>query len=96
MKILKETEKFEKRISKYIYKVLKIPKEVKRFVEIEYSTYHREIRVLYNSRYIGKVDSNSKDFVYSTDQIIENIIKDYASKLALKNLKEQNDTIKEN
>lgn len=86
--ISKKIEKVEKSISKYIYKHLKISKAVKRFVAIEYSTYHREIRVIYNGVYIGKVGNDDKSILYSPRELVENIIKDYASKLALSNLKE--------
>lgn len=88
MNILKEINKLEKRISKYIYKCLKIPKAVKQFVTIEYCTYHRETYVFYNDKYIGKVESESESIIYSKRELIENIIKDYASKSALSNLKE--------
>ena len=85
MNIHKEIEKLTKRINKYIYKCLKLPKEVKRFVGIEYSSYHREVRVFYNDKYIGKVDSCIETFPFSKREHIENIIKDYASKFALSN-----------
>lgn len=88
MNISKKTAEFEKSISKYIYKHLKIPKAVKRFVAIEYSTYHREIRVIYNGTYIGKVGNNDESLIYSTRELVENIIKDYASESALSTLKE--------
>ena len=88
MNISKEINKLEKNISKYIYKCLKLPKAVKRFVTIEYCTYRREIHIFYNDKHIGKVDSESESIVYSKRELIENIIKNYASKLALSNLKE--------
>jgi hypothetical protein len=88
MNISKKIEKVEKGISKYIYKLLKLPKAIKRFVKIEYSTYHKEIRVFYNDKYIGKVDSDNDSFLYSTGELVENIIKNYASKLALSSLGE--------
>ena len=88
MNILKEIDKLEKSISKYIYKCLNLPKAVKQFVEIEYCTYHRETRVFYNGKYIGKVKDNNDSVIYSKRELIENIIKDYASSLALSNLKE--------
>lgn len=88
MNILKEIDKLEKSISKYIYKCLNLPKAVKQFVTIEYCTYHREIYVFYNNKYIGKVESKSESIIYSKRELIENIIKDYASNLALSNLKE--------
>ena len=88
MNILKEINKLEKSISKYIYKCLNLPKSVKQFVTIEYCTYHREIHVFYNDRHIGKIGSEDESVVYSKRKLIENIIKDYASSLALSDLKE--------
>lgn len=86
MNILKKIAKAEKNISKYIYKNLKLPRAVKRFVTIQYSTRHREILVVYNGTYIGKVGEDNESFIYSKRELVENIIKDYASKLALLNL----------
>lgn len=88
MNISKKIARVEKSISKYIYKQLKLPKAVKRFVAIEYSTRHREIRVVYNGAYIWKIGEDKESLIYSKRELVENIIKDYASKLALSTLKE--------
>lgn len=89
MNISKKIKKVEKSISKYILKRLKLPKLVKQFVAIHYCTYHSEIRIFYNGNIIGKVGSDEESLIYSTRELIEKIIKNHASELALSNLKEK-------